>query len=98
MGNYTSYTEQSSYSQIWARFTQIEPYVEDDWKVSRRLMLNLGLRWQYMQPQYSALNNTSVFDPEYYAAANAPAIDPVSDNIVGANPYPYNGLVLPAGI
>ncbi|MFL6449601.1 MAG: hypothetical protein ACJ746_18255 [Bryobacteraceae bacterium] len=32
LGNFYSYTEASSTREGWYRFTQIEPYVQDDWK------------------------------------------------------------------
>jgi hypothetical protein len=93
-GNFANYTEGSNTPQVQARFSQFETYVQDDWTVSRRLTLNLGIRWQYMPPISSWPNNTSFFVPSYYDASKAAIINP-TNGLITSNPAPYNGLVLP---
>ena len=93
LGDFYQYTEASSTRQGWYRFWQVEPFFQDDWRASRRLTLNLGLRWSYMQPQYSQLNNTVQFLPQYFDRSQAATIDPRNGSIITA-PNPYNGLVL----
>ena len=45
------------------RFPYFAAYVQDDYKVSRKLTLNIGLRWDYMPPIIDANDNYSIMDP-----------------------------------
>ncbi len=79
---------------LWA--WQHEAYAQDDFKVSPRLTLYMGVRWSFFgQPSdsHGILDN---FDPALYVAANAPKIDPTTGNIIagtGVNPS-TNGIII----
>lgn len=94
IGNFSQYTEANTNREGWYRFSQVEPYIQDDWKVSQRLTLNVGLRFQYMQPQFCALQNCVLFLPQYFDAAKAPQVNRTTGAIIAGTGDPYNGLTL----
>jgi hypothetical protein len=99
LGNIASYTQTNNKIKYYNRFKYVEPYIQDDWHVTRRLTLNLGLRISVFGTYYEKYNQAYNFDPAAYNAAAAPQID-VSGNITGQPGAlvpgvgnPYTGLV-----
>jgi hypothetical protein len=92
LGNFRSYTEASADPVGFFRFTQPEFFVQDSWKVSPKLSLEIGVRYQYLQPMYTVANNMANFDQSRYNPAQAVQVR-LNGTIVPGSGNPYNGLV-----
>ena len=71
-------------------------YIQDDWKVTPRLTINAGLRWDIMVPFTEQHNDVVYFDP---MATNAAAVSPGGEPLLGAanqlGVSGYNRAVIP---
>ena len=69
LGVYKSYSESDARPQGQERFTNIEWYAQDTWKVSRKLTLDYGIRFAIVQPQFEKNGRASSFNPAFYDAS-----------------------------
>ena len=96
LGNFRTYTEAAIDPIGFFRFTQFEAFASDNWRVNRKLNLEIGLRFQYGLPTRTQANNIANFDPKLYDPARAVTVITVGGAAVidvtkGGNPY--NGLI-----
>lgn len=71
LGYASSYSEPASVDFVRISTNNYNLYAMDDWRVTNRLTLNLGLRWEIIPHAYDTENNASNFYPNLYNPAQA---------------------------
>ena len=98
LGVFDTYTESSARAGADYRSTAFEWYGQDSWKVSRRLTLELGVRFLAGVPWYQRKNQMAGFSPNLFTTAQratlyTPAVSSAGQR-VAVNPL--TGQQLPA--
>ncbi len=91
LGNFRTYEQADAILNGRYRYTNVEWYIQDNWKVRPGLTLDFGLRLYYIQPQYDAYLQTGSFDPALFTAAKQVqlmqrAINPATNAVASRNP------------
>jgi hypothetical protein len=96
LGVYQTYNQASVYATGRYRYSNVEWYLQDAWKLTRNFTLDFGMRMQYIQPQFDAAEQTSTFLPELFNASKAPRLyAPTTVNGVRAAKDPLTGATFP---
>ncbi|MBV9766226.1 MAG: carboxypeptidase regulatory-like domain-containing protein, partial [Acidobacteriaceae bacterium] len=101
LGNASSFSQASKDTIPHLNYYNLEAYVQDDWKVTPTLTLNLGVRYSFFPAPSDSNNTLNNFDPLLFNPAAVPLINPVTGNFVAGQsliPANYvNGIIFPTG-
>jgi outer membrane receptor protein involved in Fe transport len=97
LGNFATYQEEETLNNVYSRERDYALYVQDTWKLTQHLTLDLGLRYQVLAQIFSAKDNISNFRVSAYdpAKCSPAAFDPVAGNVDPTLCDVTNGVVTP---
>jgi hypothetical protein len=93
LGNIAQYQQTNVQPKYYNRYRIVEPYFQDDWRITKRLTLNLGLRLSLYGTYRERYRRGFNFEPTAYDAANAPTIDDSDGTATG-----FAGALVPASL
>jgi hypothetical protein len=84
LGVFNTYTQANKFAIPEWRYTNLEFYVQDNWRAGKKLTLDYGVRFYYLTPQWDHTEQASNFLPDQFNASRAATLfTPVC---VGASP------------
>ena len=99
LGIYRDYSEANARPQGHYRFTNLEFYAQDAWRIRPRLLLDYGVRFYHNMPQYDAREQLATFVPEFWDPQKAPTLlMPAMNGSRKMAQDPVTGLYYPEGL
>lgn len=92
LGLPNTYTELSGFRGPAYNHHQTEAYFQDDWKATRHLTLNLGVRWFYIPSRYA--DSVTSWLASRYNPSQAPIVNPDGTIVPGSGNL-LDGIVYP---
>jgi len=94
LGLPATYTEAEQSTISRSRYAMAEAFAQDDFRVSRKLTINYGVRYSAYWNPYDAKNTLANFMPSFYDPRKAFQINPSNGNRILGSGDPLNGLII----
>ncbi len=98
VGSIDSYTQATNWPVGSYLFRNAEFYLQDNWRVNRRLTLDYGMRFYHMPATADLNHSAATLDPRYYDPSQAPVLYRSGKDASGAAAAinPITGATAPA--
>jgi Carboxypeptidase regulatory-like domain/TonB-dependent Receptor Plug Domain len=101
LGNIAEYSQADSQAKYYNRYKIVEPYFQDDWRITKRLTLNLGLRLSLYGTYRDRYKHAYNFYPSAVVQRDTPTVGSPSYGtnttfdgaLVPGSGNPFNGMV-----
>jgi len=94
LGNFQTFTQDEKDTYYFDRWDEYEGYAQDSWKVTRRLSVEFGLRYNVWPLYVNQQGNSATFVPSLFNPANAPKVSAVDGTIAPNTGVLYNGIAI----